>query len=154
MGLLGFVLAMFLMPFVGYKDSKAPMGLGSGKVWLWMELGFVLLVKTVASVGGLTSALLLITNSAGSHQVLGTLNGLAQSLSAAGRAVGPFLSGGLFSLATRVEPKGEALAWGVFGGIAFLGFIASFGIRGSDLESEEWEEDDEEQDELETSNEP
>lgn len=95
-----------------------------------------------------------ITNSAGSHQVLGTLNGLAQSLSAAGRAVGPFLSGGLFSLATRVEPKGEALAWGVFGGIAFLGFIASFGIRGSDLESEEWEEDDEEQDELETSNEP
>lgn len=60
MGLLGFVLAMFLMPFVGYKDSKAPMGLGSGKVWLWMELGFVLLVKTVASVGGLTSALLLV----------------------------------------------------------------------------------------------
>jgi len=73
--------------------------------------------------------------------VLGTLNGLAQTLSAAGRAAGPFLSGGLFSLATNVRPKGEALAWGVFGGIAFLGWLASFGIRGGDLESGEWDED-------------
>ena len=73
--------------------------------------------------------------------MLGTLNGLAQTLSAAGRAAGPFLSGGLFSLATNVRPKGEALAWGVFGGIAFLGWLASFGIRGGDLESGEWDED-------------
>jgi len=73
--------------------------------------------------------------------VLGTLNGLAQTLSAAGRAIGPFLSGGLFSLATKVRPKGEALAWGVFGGIAFLGWIASFGIRGEGLESAEWDEE-------------
>ena len=82
-----------------------------------------------------------ITNSASNHSVLGTLNGLAQTLSAAGRAAGPFLSGGLFSIATRVRPKGEALAWGVFGGIAFLGWIASWGIRGEGLESAEWEED-------------
>lgn len=72
---------------------------------------------------------------------MGTLNGLAQTLSAAGRAVGPFLSGGLFSLATGVKPKGEALAWGIFGGIAFLGFLGSFGIRGESLESEEWDEE-------------
>jgi hypothetical protein len=73
--------------------------------------------------------------------VLGTLNGLAQTLSAAGRAAGPFLSGGLFSLATNVRPKGEALAWGVFGGIAFVGWIVSFGIRGEGLESAEWDEE-------------
>jgi len=73
--------------------------------------------------------------------VLGTLNGLAQTLSAAGRAAGPFLSGGLFSLATNVRPKGEALAWGVFGGIAFVGWVMSFGIRGEGLESAEWDEE-------------
>ncbi|KAL2069199.1 hypothetical protein VTL71DRAFT_15537 [Oculimacula yallundae] len=139
-GLFLFFLSMLMMPWVGYKDSKPLFGIASGKVWLWIELGFVLLVKTVAAVGGLTSALLLITNSAPNHAVLGTLNGLAQTLSAAGRAAGPFLSGGLFSIATRVHPKGEALAWGVFGGIAFLGFIASFGIRGENLESGEWSE--------------
>ncbi|PMD65201.1 MFS general substrate transporter [Hyaloscypha bicolor E] len=137
-GLFLFFLSMMMMPWVGHRSST---GIGSGKVWLWIELGFVLLVKTVAAVGGLTSALLLITNSAPNHSVLGTLNGLAQTLSAAGRAAGPFLSGGLFSLATRVRPKGEALAWGTFGGIAFLGWIVSFGIRGEGLESAEWDEE-------------
>jgi hypothetical protein len=34
------------------------------------------------------------------------------------------------------------LAWGVFGGIAFVGFVASFGIRAENLESEEWDEED------------
>lgn len=77
------------------------------------------------------------------------MNGLAQTLSAAGRAAGPFLSGGLFSLATNVKPKGEALAFGVFGGIAFAGFIMSFGIHGEGLEDEGWdvgESDDEDDD--------
>lgn len=141
--LAGFVVAMLLMPFVGYKSGRAD-GAGptttSGKTWLWIELGAVLIVKTVAAVGGLTSALLLITNSAPSHAVLGTLNGLAQTLSAAGRAVGPFMSGSLFSAATKVRPKGEALAFGVFAGIAFLGFLMSLGIRGKALEAEGWDD--------------
>ena len=138
----GFVVSFLLMPWVGYKDGQdgthEPTTMG--QVFLWIELAVVLVIKTVASVGGLTSALLLITNSAPSHKVLGTLNGLAQTLSAAGRAAGPFISGSLFTAAVRVRPKGEALAFGVFGGIAFLGFLLSFGIRGADLESEDWEE--------------
>ena len=69
------------------------------------------------------------------------MNGLAQTLSAAGRAAGPFLSGGLFSLSTKVQPKGEALAFGVFGGIAFIGFLGSFGIRGEGLEAQGWEDE-------------
>lgn len=44
-------------------------------------------------------------------------------------------------MSTNVRPKGEALSWGVFAGIAFIGFLASWGIRGSDLESAEWDED-------------
>ena len=59
-GLGGFALAFFLTPFVGYKGAGAgDGGMSSGKVWLWIELGLVLLIKTVAAVGGLTSALLL-----------------------------------------------------------------------------------------------
>ncbi|KAI9838765.1 MAG: hypothetical protein M1837_002331 [Sclerophora amabilis] len=140
-GLAGFVVAFLMMPFVAYKDSPALFGVGQGKVWLWFEIGFVLLIKTVASVGGLTSALLLITNSAPNHSVLGTLNGIAQTLSAAGRAAGPFVSGGLFSVATQFKPKGEALAFGVFGGVAFVGFCMSFGIRSEELEAEGWDEE-------------
>ncbi|KAF2083714.1 MFS general substrate transporter [Saccharata proteae CBS 121410] len=140
--LAAFVVAFILMPWVGYKNGEGTgLGLGTGKVAMWVELGFVLIIKTVAAVGGLTSALLLITNSAPNHSVLGTLNGLAQTLSAAGRAVGPFISGALFSAATRIQPKGEAMAFGVFGGIAFLGFLLSFGIRGAGLEAEGWDEE-------------
>lgn len=60
-GLLLIFLSMMMMPWIGYRDSPAPFGWGSGAVWMWIELGFVLLVKTVASVGGLTSALLLVS---------------------------------------------------------------------------------------------
>ena len=143
-GLAGFVVAFLLIPFVGYKNGSDRHNTSptttTGKVWLWIELGAVLIIKTVAAVGGLTSALLLITNSAPSHAVLGTLNGLAQTLSAGGRAVGPLLSGALFTAATKVEGKGELVAFGVFAGVAFVGFGLSFGIRGQGLEAEGFDE--------------
>ncbi|OAK98067.1 MFS general substrate transporter [Phaeosphaeriaceae sp. SRC1lsM3a] len=145
-----FVAAFILMPWVGYKNSVPYKGIGSGAGWLWFELGVILVIKTVAGVGGLTAALLLITNSAPNHNVLGTLNGLAQTLSAAGRAAGPFISGSLFTAATKIRPKGEALPFGIFAGISLLGFFMSFGIRGAGLEDDDWSddsEDDEEDDE-------
>lgn len=84
---------------------------------------------------------------------MGTLQGIAQTLSAAGRSVGPFLSGGLFTLSTRVRPKGEALAWGLFAGISLGGWLGTLLIRGKGLESADWmgdddgEESEEEEDE-------
>jgi len=139
--LAGFVVAFILMPWVGYKDNT---GFGQGKAWIWVEMGIALVIKTVAAVGGLATALLLITNSAPNHSMLGKLNGLAQTLSAGGRAVGPFLSGSIFSAATKIQPKGEALAFGLFGGVAFLGFLLSFGIRSQSLEAEGEDYDEEE----------
>jgi hypothetical protein len=70
------------------------------------------------------------------------LNGLVQSLSATGRAACPFLSGSLFTVAAKVKTKVEALAVGVFGGVAFLGFLLSSGTQSPDLEAEGWGEDD------------
>lgn len=59
-GLAGFVVAFLLMPFVGYKE-KDGIAITQGRLWLWIELGVVLIIKTVAAVGGLTSALLLVS---------------------------------------------------------------------------------------------
>lgn len=139
-GLSGMVIAFALMPFVGYRSSEDP----ASKFWLWAELGGVLVIKTISAVACLTSALLLITNSAPDHSVLGRLNGLAQTLSAAGRTVGPFVAGGLFSASTTLEPRGEALAFGTFAGITAVGVLLSFGIRTRNLETEEQSEDDSE----------
>jgi len=133
--LLGFAISMALMPFIGYQDGEPPFGFGRSNYWLYVEAGAILVVKNICAVGGLSSAMLLVTNSAPSHSSLGTLNGIAQTLSAAGRSVGPFLSGALFSLSTRLETKGEALAWGLFAGISLAGWVGSFAIRGEKLES-------------------
>jgi MFS family permease len=59
-GLFGFVLSFILMPFVGYKGDDSDGKLTKKTAFMAIELCFVLLVKTVASVGGLTSALLLV----------------------------------------------------------------------------------------------
>lgn len=83
-----------------------------------------------------------ITNSAPTHETLGTLNGIAQTLSAAGRSFGPFASGGLFTLSMRLQHKGELLAWGVFGGIALVGWGWTMFIRGGKLESDDFLGDD------------
>lgn len=56
-----FVAAFILMPWVGYKNSVPYKGIGSGAGWLWFELGVILVIKTVAGVGGLTAALLLVS---------------------------------------------------------------------------------------------
>jgi MFS family permease len=63
-GLFGFVIGFALMPFVGYKDETAPKNTVTLKsALLAAELCFVLLIKTVSAVGGLTSALLLVRHS-------------------------------------------------------------------------------------------
>jgi hypothetical protein len=68
---------------------------------------------------------------------------MAQTLSALGRSFGPFVSGGLFSLSINIRPKGEALAWSIFGGLAILGWVLSLFIRRDGLESDDWEGPDE-----------
>ena len=57
----GIALAFILTPWVGYKNAKnGDGGISSGKAWLWVELGVVLLIKSLAAVGCLTSFLLLV----------------------------------------------------------------------------------------------
>jgi hypothetical protein len=48
------------------------------------------------------------------------------------------MSGGLFTLATTVRPKGEAFVWSLFGGLALLGWVIALFIRANRLESDEW----------------
>ncbi|PSR80137.1 major facilitator superfamily domain-containing protein [Coniella lustricola] len=138
LSLLGLALCMALIPWVGYKDGRGLFGWIDGRSSLLAELGVILVLKNLSAVGGLSCVLLLITNSAPSHETLGTLNGIAQTLSAAGRSFGPLTSGAVFSLSTRLRHKGELLAFGLFGGVAFLGWLWTLAIKGGNLESEDY----------------
>jgi len=114
-----FSFSFFATPFVGINNE--------GKNLLWIEVSAALFLKTLATVIGLTCEMLLITNSCPSPNHLGAINGVANTLASGGRAIGPFLSGGLFSLASKVD-NGEVLAWGTFGIISFVGTAMSIPI--------------------------
>jgi MFS family permease len=59
--LLGLAISMALAPWIGYRDSKPPLGIGSGEIWLYVELGFVLVIKSVCAIGGLSCVMLLVS---------------------------------------------------------------------------------------------
>ncbi|KAL8922743.1 MAG: hypothetical protein Q9172_003458 [Xanthocarpia lactea] len=81
----------------------------------------IMLVKCLATIFAFPCTTILLTNSAVSLRVLGTLNGVATSVSAIGRATGPALSGVMFETGSK---KGWAiLPWWVLAGFAILGAV-------------------------------
>lgn len=70
-----------------------------------------------------------LASSAPDDAALGALNSYAQTLSASSRAVGPFLSGGVFTLCVTAQPNGEILAFALFAVLSSVSFLMSFGIR-------------------------
>lgn len=71
----------------------------------------LLIVRGLAGTFAFPTSTIMLTNSAASLQVLGTINGVATSFSAVGRATGPAISGGLFT-------------WGVERGYVIVPFWA------------------------------
>lgn len=61
LSLLGLALCMMLIPWVGYQDGGGPFGWGTGRSWLFGELGIILVLKNLSAVGGLSCVLLLVS---------------------------------------------------------------------------------------------
>lgn len=58
--MLGLGLCMLTIPWVGYLDGDAPLGIGTAKAWLYAEVGAILIAKSIFAVGGLSSIMLLV----------------------------------------------------------------------------------------------
>lgn len=65
--LLGMAISMALMPWIGHLDGKPLFGSGTGRFWLYAELGMVLVLKNICAVGGLSSVMLLVRPS---HEIM------------------------------------------------------------------------------------
>ncbi|KAF7719892.1 Uncharacterized protein PECH_000957 [Penicillium ucsense] len=86
----------------------------------------VMLIKLGAVVFGIPCCTILLTNSASSMSVLGTLNGVGTSFSALGRAAGPALIGASFSWGIK---QGYVIfPWWLLGAIGYLSIIPAFWI--------------------------
>lgn len=106
------------------------------------------LVKGLGSTFAFPCTTILLTNGASSIRVLATVNGIATSVSAIGRAAGPSLSGTLFTWGARV---GFIVApfW-MLAGVGVFGAVASFWLEegeGFGDDKMDGEEDGEEQEE-------
>jgi MFS family permease len=102
----------------------------------------LIFIKGCVVIIGFPCSTILLTNSASSLHILGTLNGFATSFSGFGRAVGPALVGSVFTLGVR---KGYMIyPWWLLAAIALVGAIPSWWIvegpgpsRASDSDSDD-----------------
>ncbi|KAF1846352.1 MFS general substrate transporter [Cucurbitaria berberidis CBS 394.84] len=84
----------------------------------------LLMFRGMCGTFAFPTSTIMLTNSASSLRILGTLNGFATSMSAIGRAAGPIIGGGLFSWGVK---RGYVIVpfW-VLSAIAFLALIPTF----------------------------
>jgi MFS family permease len=84
----------------------------------------LLLIKGSSGIFAFPCSTILLTNSAVSLKVLGTLNGIATSVSALGRASGPVLTGAAFSVG--VNAGYVITPWWFLAAVAMLGAVPVF----------------------------
>jgi hypothetical protein len=80
----------------------------------------LLMIRGVGGTFSFPTSTIMLTNSAPSMRVLGTINGLATSFSAVGRAAGPTIGGGLFTWGVK---RGYVIV--PFWTLSVIAFIAS-----------------------------
>ncbi|KAJ5157199.1 glutamate carboxypeptidase [Penicillium canariense] len=105
----------------------------------------VMLAKLGATVFGIPCSTILLTNSASSMTVLGTLNGVGTSVSALGRAAGPALIGAAFSWG--VKQGWVIVPWWLLGTLGLTSVIPAFWIieQEGPYRKQEGEEEEEEE---------
>lgn len=111
---LAFPLAYLLTPYTALVGSP-------GSPARYAALVAVMCAKAFAVIVGFPSTTILLTNSAASLEVLGTLNGFATTFSALGRALGPALAGAAFSFGVRRDFI--ALPWWLLATVAAIGAV-------------------------------
>lgn len=142
-----FPLAYSLTPYLSIVPSSlAPPNQASG-VLVWLALSCVLSIQVVGRTFALPATVILVNNCSPHPSVLGTIHGIAQSVSSASRTVGPVLGGWGYGEGVRVGVVGAV--WWALAVVAGVGWVVSGLVREGDgheiwLEGEK-EEDEEEQ---------
>jgi MFS family permease len=106
-------------------------------------------IKCLCGIFAFPCSTILLTNSATSLRTLGTLNGIATSVSAIGRAVGPAMAGAIYTAGVK---KGYVIApWWFLAGTAIVAAVPIWwlvegeGFGGDDEVSDEEDEEEEEE---------
>ncbi|KAI1353432.1 major facilitator superfamily transporter [Xylaria sp. FL0043] len=110
--ILFFPIIYFVIPFTVLIEDVN---------WRYAALLVAMITKAFAVIIGFPCSTILLTNSAASLSILGTLNGFATTFSALGRASGPALAGVAFSWGVKNNMIGAP--WWILGLIATVGSL-------------------------------
>ena len=109
----------------------------------------VMILKSCAGIFAFPCTTILLTNSARSLRLLGTLNGVATSLSAVGRAIGPTIGGGAFTLGIDIGyviiPWFTLSAMAALGNVPVWWLVEMDGFGGADDSDSDEEAEEEEE---------
>lgn len=131
LSLLLFPLSYFLAPYLAVIPSSnhAPEQPSSG-IWVWLSITLILSIQVLARTFALPSTAILVNNASPHPSVLGTLHGIAQSVSSATRTVGPVVAGYVYGWGLNWGVVG--LAWWGMAGMAIVGAAAGRWVRDGD----------------------
>ena len=125
-----FPLTYTLTPYLStIHSSVAPPNQASG-ILVWLALSCVLLVQVVGRTFALPATIILINNCSPHPSVLGTIHGIAQSVSSASRTIGPVLGGWGYGKGLQVGVVGAV--WWAGAGVAGGGWLLSGLVREGD----------------------
>ncbi len=128
--LMVFPLTYFLVPYLSLAPSaSAPPSPKDGPA-VWAAIAGVLFLQVLGRTFALPAQTILVNNCTPHPSVLGTVHGVAQSVSSMARTIGPMLCGYLYGLGLAKGIVG-AVWWGL-SGIALCGLLASLWVREGD----------------------
>ena len=118
-----FVLAYTVVPYLAIVPSSSPPPHRADGFLVWISLAGVLFVQVTARTFALPATVILINNCSPHPSVLGTVHGIAQSVSSAARTAGPMLGGWLYGVGLKKGVVG-GVWWGL-AAVAVVGLLCS-----------------------------
>ncbi|KAK5108424.1 hypothetical protein LTR62_008311 [Meristemomyces frigidus] len=125
--LLLFPFSYFLAPYLAIVPSSSAAPAPASGPWIWISITLLLLIQVTARTFALPGTAILVNNSCPHPSVLGTVHGIAQTVSSAARTVGPVLVGWGYGKGLEAGVVGSA--WWGMAGLAVVGAIVGRWVK-------------------------
>nr|POF04517.1 putative membrane protein [Quercus suber] len=130
LALLLFPISYLFAPYLSVTPSSTAAPSPASGPAVWTAITAILLVQVAARTFALPATAILVNNASPHPSVLGTVHGIAQSVSSGTRTVGPVLVN--WAYGKGLESGVVGLAWWCMAGVAVLGAVAGRFVREGD----------------------
>jgi MFS family permease len=127
MSLLLFPITYLIAPYLAVIPSSTKPPEQASGAWVWLGITLVLAIQVTARTFALPATAILVNNCCPHPSVLGSVHGIAQSVSSLTRTVGPVLAGWLYGVGLNKGMVG--LAWWCMLCVALVGAVAGRFVR-------------------------